>query len=52
MWRREQPGLLSDMISAGVRAILVKVAAMGLSPEKHLGKDLATMRPILERLKT
>ncbi|GAQ84195.1 putative Endoribonuclease [Klebsormidium nitens] len=52
MWRREQSGLLSDMVAAGVRAVLVKVAAMGLDPHKHLGRELGAMHPTLERLKT
>lgn len=40
LWRREQKQLLRDMIEHGLDAVLIKVAAMGLSPEKHLGKHL------------
>jgi hypothetical protein len=32
-------------IDSGIHAVLVKVAAMGLNPHKHLGQDLATLQP-------
>ncbi len=38
------------MIESGLKAVLVKVAALGLDPDKHLGKDLATVEPLLLRL--
>ncbi|KAJ0009139.1 hypothetical protein NQD34_016554 [Periophthalmus magnuspinnatus] len=50
LWRRDQEELLSQMISANVNAILIKVAAVGLDPEKHLGKSLAQMQPYLRQL--
>ncbi|CAL9687104.1 unnamed protein product [Knipowitschia caucasica] len=50
LWRRDQEELLSEMISANVHAILIKVAAFGLDPEKHLGKSLAQMQPYLHQL--
>eukprot|EP00850_Spirogloea_muscicola_P016894 SM000141S00838 [mRNA] locus=s141:37206:42036:+ [translate_table: standard] len=40
LWHREQAPLLQDMIDAGVAAILVKVASLGLHPDKHLGRTL------------
>uniref|UniRef100_UPI0003838D98 diphthine--ammonia ligase isoform 7 n=1 Tax=Danio rerio TaxID=7955 RepID=UPI0003838D98 len=43
LWRRDQAALLSEMISSGLHAILIKVAAFGLHPDKHLGKSLAEM---------
>jgi diphthine-ammonia ligase len=46
LWRRDQKELLSEMASAGVGAILIKVAAMGLSA-RHLGKSIAEMFPYL-----
>ncbi|KAJ1332612.1 hypothetical protein BSLG_008241 [Batrachochytrium salamandrivorans] len=49
MWQGNQEQLLTDMIDNGVEAVLVKVAAAGLS-EKHLGKTLAHMQPILKTL--
>ncbi|KAM5129697.1 diphthine--ammonia ligase isoform 2-T2 [Mantella aurantiaca] len=50
LWRRKQEDLLDEMISSGLQAILIKVAAFGLDPEKHLGKTLEEMRPHLKRL--
>uniref|UniRef100_A0A8C5BPU2 Diphthine--ammonia ligase n=1 Tax=Gadus morhua TaxID=8049 RepID=A0A8C5BPU2_GADMO len=50
LWRRDQDSLLSDMISTGLHAILIKVAAFGLDPDKHLGKPLADMQPYLRQL--
>ncbi|KAI9297362.1 protein E01A2.5 [Neoconidiobolus thromboides FSU 785] len=46
LWQREQIGLLSDMIGSGLKAILIKVAAMGLKKD-YLGKELGEMYPIL-----
>ncbi|XP_040189159.1 diphthine--ammonia ligase isoform X3 [Rana temporaria] len=50
LWRRKQEDLLDEMISSGLQAILIKVAAFGLDPEKHLGKTLEEMRPYLKQL--
>nr|XP_020469718.1 diphthine--ammonia ligase isoform X1 [Monopterus albus] len=50
LWRRNQQSLLSEIISADLHAILIKVAAFGLDPEKHLGKPLADMEPYLKQL--
>lgn len=50
LWQRDQDALLSEMVSAGLHAILIKVAAVGLDPEKHLGKTLAEMQPHLKHL--
>ncbi|XP_061699064.1 diphthine--ammonia ligase isoform X2 [Syngnathoides biaculeatus] len=50
LWRRDQESLLSEMISSDVHAILIKVAAFGLDPDKHLGKSLADMAPYLKQL--
>ncbi|KAJ3802020.1 hypothetical protein GGU11DRAFT_828540 [Lentinula aff. detonsa] len=49
LWQRSQDELLSEMIEAGMEAILIKVAGIGLTT-KHLGKSLAEMRPTLVRL--
>ncbi|KAH9329871.1 hypothetical protein KI387_001979, partial [Taxus chinensis] len=51
LWKQEQGLLLQEMIEKGIEAILVKVAAIGLDPNKHLGSDLATMQPYLLHLK-
>ncbi|KAM9294453.1 diphthine--ammonia ligase [Gastrophryne carolinensis] len=50
LWRRKQEDLLDEMIASGLQAILIKVAAFGLDPNKHLGKTLAEMRPHLKKL--
>ncbi|XP_010765865.1 diphthine--ammonia ligase isoform X3 [Notothenia coriiceps] len=50
LWRRDQESLLSEMISSDLHAILIKVAAFGLDPEKHLGKSLSDMEPYLKQL--
>lgn len=50
LWRRDQTELLREMISSGLNAILIKVAAFGLDPEKHLGKSLAQMESCLQEL--
>ncbi|KAJ3095985.1 ATP binding domain 4 [Physocladia obscura] len=50
LWQSDQSALLQSMIDTGVHAVLVKVAALGLDPFKHLGKSIAQMQPILEQL--
>ncbi|ORX63156.1 hypothetical protein DM01DRAFT_1298162 [Hesseltinella vesiculosa] len=47
LWERNQKELLAEMADAGVNAILIKVAAMGLKPYQHLGKTIAEMYPVL-----
>ncbi|CAE6464519.1 unnamed protein product [Rhizoctonia solani] len=49
LWQRDQRELMSEMIAAGVEAILIKVAGIGLR-EQHLGKTLAQMEPIFHNL--
>jgi len=51
MWHQPQASLLSNMVKAGVHAVLCKVAAMGLKPQQHLGKTLAAMQPFLHSLR-
>lgn len=38
------------MIECGIHAILVKVAALGLDPHKHLGRTIAQLEPLFHRL--
>ena len=49
LWQRDQGELLSEMIDAGLEAILIKVAGIGLDT-KHLGKTLEQMQPTLLKL--
>ena len=50
LWKRSQLMLMDDMIGSGIDAIIIKVAGLGLIPEKHLGKDLHSMKPHLVAL--
>ncbi|KAM9381336.1 diphthine--ammonia ligase isoform 2-T2 [Phaethornis superciliosus] len=43
LWRQNQEILLKEMISSKIQAIIIKVAAFGLDPDKHLGKTLDQM---------
>ncbi|CAO1632197.1 unnamed protein product [Sympodiomycopsis kandeliae] len=49
LWQRSQEELLDEMVKSQVQAILIKVAGIGLQ-EKHLGKTLAQMQPLLMKL--
>ncbi|CDO71303.1 hypothetical protein BN946_scf184908.g60 [Trametes cinnabarina] len=49
LWQRDQEELLSEMIEAGLEAVLIKVAGIGLTA-KHLGKTLAEMQGTLLKL--
>ncbi|GJE84099.1 diphthine--ammonia ligase [Phanerochaete sordida] len=49
LWQRDQAELLAEMVEAGLEAILIKVAGIGLTA-KHLGKTLAQMQPTLLKL--
>ncbi|CAL4075709.1 unnamed protein product, partial [Meganyctiphanes norvegica] len=51
MWRRDQKELMHEMISCGIDAILIKVAAIGLEPRQHLGKSISNMLPHLVKMK-
>nr|XP_051678522.1 diphthine--ammonia ligase isoform X8 [Oryctolagus cuniculus] len=50
LWQRNQEDLLREMIASNVQAVIIKVAAFGLDPDKHLGKTLDQMEPILLEL--
>ena len=49
LWQRNQQELLAEMIDAGMDAILIKVAGIGLTTA-HLGKNLVQMEPTLLKL--
>ncbi|XP_057437754.1 diphthine--ammonia ligase isoform X3 [Lotus japonicus] len=51
LWKQDQSLLLQEMIANGILAVTVKVAAMGLDPAKHLGKELAFLNSYLHKLK-
>ena len=54
LWRpvfhvaKDQSELMAEMVESGVHAILVKVACLGLVPEKHPGRR--SRCPVLENL--
>lgn len=50
LWHKDQAELMQEMIQSGVEAILIKVAALGLDPQKHLGKTLKEMYPHLVKM--
>ncbi|KAM7327569.1 diphthine--ammonia ligase isoform X1 [Alexandromys fortis] len=50
LWQRNQEDLLREMIASNIEAIIIKVAALGLDPDKHLGKTLNEMEPYLFEL--
>ena len=47
LWQRNQKELLKEMIDSHIEAVLIKVATMGLEPNKHLGKTISEMYPYL-----
>ncbi|KIM46059.1 hypothetical protein M413DRAFT_441121 [Hebeloma cylindrosporum] len=49
LWQRNQRELLHEMIDAGMEAVLIKVAGIGLT-KSHLGKSLAEMENTLIKL--
>ncbi|CAL4967572.1 unnamed protein product [Urochloa decumbens] len=50
LWKQDQTFLLEEMIRRGIVAITVKVAALGLKPSSHLGKELAELKCHLLRM--
>ncbi|XP_011080570.1 diphthine--ammonia ligase isoform X1 [Sesamum indicum] len=51
LWKQDQSLLLQQMIRSGIVAIIVKVAAIGLDPSKHLGKEITHVEVHLHKLK-
>ncbi|KAG0021303.1 hypothetical protein BGZ80_002672 [Entomortierella chlamydospora] len=49
LWQRDQEELLNEMAQAGVNAILIKIAAIGLK-KQHLGQSIGDMYPHLCRM--
>ncbi|RZF36193.1 hypothetical protein LSTR_LSTR012817, partial [Laodelphax striatellus] len=50
LWRRDQAELLQEMIDCNVEAVIIKVAALGLDPSKHLGKKISELQPHLVKM--
>ena len=49
LWHRDQRELLDEMVSGGMQAVLVKVAAQGLDAS-HLGRTVGELRDVLFEL--
>ncbi|XP_050540996.1 uncharacterized protein LOC126905392 [Daktulosphaira vitifoliae] len=50
LWRRDQKELLQEMIDCNIEAIVIKVAALGLDPTKHLGLRIDKLMPHLVQM--
>jgi diphthine-ammonia ligase len=50
LWQRDRKELFHEIVHEKIDAILVKVAGAGLEPDKHLGKTLANLLPVIDRL--
>lgn len=51
LWKQDQTFLLEEMIRRDIMAITIKVAAMGLHPARHLGKELSQLQSHLLQMK-
>ncbi|MQM02160.1 hypothetical protein Taro_034922 [Colocasia esculenta] len=51
LWKQDQAFLLEQMIQKEIKAITIKVAAMGLNPAEHLGRDIMDLQAHLLNLK-
>ncbi|XP_013406598.1 diphthine--ammonia ligase [Lingula anatina] len=45
LWRRDQKELLQEMIGCKIKAQIIKVATLGLTPSEHLGKSIEDIYP-------
>lgn len=52
LWRRDQAELLQEMVDCSINAIIIKVAALGLHPNKHLGQRISEIQPHLLKMVT
>ncbi|GMG99571.1 hypothetical protein Nepgr_001411 [Nepenthes gracilis] len=50
LWKQDQSLLLKEMITNGIIAVIIKVAAIGLDPSKHLGKEITHLESHLHHL--
>lgn len=50
LWRRDQGELLQEMVDCQINAIIIKVAALGLDPAKHLGLRISSIQPHLIKM--
>ncbi|XP_062502615.1 uncharacterized protein LOC134179699 [Corticium candelabrum] len=50
LWHRDQSELMQEMLAVGMDAMVIKTAALGLEPRKHLGKTIRALAPLFSRL--
>lgn len=50
LWQRDQDELIEEMVGCHIEAILIKVAALGLEPARHLGKTIEELKDHLRRM--
>lgn len=50
LWQRDQAELLQEMIKCEIDAVIIKVAALGLEPSRHLGRSLRLLEPHLHSM--
>ncbi|XP_018322343.1 diphthine--ammonia ligase [Agrilus planipennis] len=50
LWQRNQSELLTEMIKCEIDAIIIKVAALGLEPSRHLARPLRLVEPHLQAM--
>ncbi len=51
LWRRDQTELLEEMRLANINAIIIKIASLGLTSRRHLGKNVTTLTSNLGGMK-
>ena len=49
LWKRDQLELLSEMAEAEMEAVVIKIAGIGLTTEKHLGADIREITADLKK---
>ena len=51
LWRRDQSELLEEMRLAKINAIIIKIASLGLTTKKHLGRSVTDLSSSLHAMK-
>lgn len=50
LWQRKQEELLEEMIKCEIDAVLIKVATLGLDPQRHLRRSIRLLEPHLKAM--
>ena len=51
LWRRDQSELLEEMRLANINAIIIKIASLGLTAKRHLGRSVTDLSSNLHSMK-